>query len=392
MGKTKKLNYNNLRQSRRLFIVVCFVGFVIGMDNGGLQYALLKIAEEYSMSETAMGSLMTYQFGGLTIAAVAGGILADKLGKKRIAVSTSALFALSTFVCYLDFSIETESAAILGCGISFGALEVSVCAALSDAYDKKAGRYLLIMQGFLGLGSVFCPLMADFMINYMDLRWNEMFLACAILFLVALILLAGTEFEVREHAAEQVNADEGKISFKDVAIAGMIICALIYGCVETSTGSFIDTFYVTIIKDSSRSAITLSLFWAAIGISRLIAGTLYRYRAQIIFIAYLGGGILLEILGRIQGTGLTMIVIISIGMLIGPTLPTLVSMANERCPRDTGLTTSIVNAASGLGSSFGPLAVGLCSDLISLNIAFMMLGISAIAALAVFFLMVFRNS
>lgn len=375
---------NSEPQSKRLFWVVCFVGFLLGLDNGGLQFALLKIANEFSMNEAAMGSLMTFQFGGLTLAALAAGFISGRIGKKRIAVISAALFTVSTFVCYLGISRMAVSIGVMGCGCAFGALEVAVCSALSDAYGHKAGRYLLIMQGLLGIGSVACPLMADFMMRKLGTDWNELFLVCAVLFATAFLLIVRTPFNRNFVEASEGEAGGRKLNIRDVVLIGMLGSALIYGCLEAGIGSFIDTFFATIVCDASRSALTLSLFWAAIGVSRLIAGMLYQLRKVIIVLAFVCGGALYFLLSTLHLAMPSMIVTISIGMLIGPVLPALVSLANERFPQQTGLMTSFVNAASGVGSSVGPLAVGIIAEMSGLSFSFVMLGGLSLLAATIF--------
>lgn len=375
---------NSGLQSKRLFWVVCFVGYMLGMDNGGLQFALLKIADDFSMNEAAMGSLMTFQFGGLTIAALAAGFISDRIGKKRIAVISSALFTVSTFICYLAISRTFVSMGVLGCGCAFGALEVSVCSALSDAYGHKAGRYLLVMQGLLGIGSVACPLMADCMMRKLGTGWNELFLVCAVLFALAFVLLMTTPFRIVSSEELIQETDSQKLTLRDIVLIGMFFSALIYGFLEAGIGSFIDTFFVTVVHDASKSALTLSFFWAAIGISRLIAGALYQFRKIIIIVAFIFGGTLYFVLGDLEMVVPSIILTVGIGMLIGPVLPALVSLANERFPQQTGLMTSFVNAASGIGSAIGPLTVGVVADVSGLSHSFVMLGGLSILAAVVF--------
>ena len=59
---------------------ICFIGFLLGIETGGLQFILLKAANEFQMSQTTMGSLFTVQFVAVSIAPLIVGTISDRIG------------------------------------------------------------------------------------------------------------------------------------------------------------------------------------------------------------------------------------------------------------------------------------------------------------------------
>lgn len=56
-----------LGRDRFLAGAICFIGFLLGIETGGLQFILLKAANEFHLSQTSMGSIVTVQFAAVTI-------------------------------------------------------------------------------------------------------------------------------------------------------------------------------------------------------------------------------------------------------------------------------------------------------------------------------------
>ena len=70
----------------------CFAGFLLGFEDSGLQYILLKAAQEFHLSQAEMGSLVSTQFSAVTIAPLFMGAVSDRIGKKKVAVFFSMIF------------------------------------------------------------------------------------------------------------------------------------------------------------------------------------------------------------------------------------------------------------------------------------------------------------
>lgn len=106
--------------------VICFVGFLLGIETGGLQFVLLKIAREFGLSQMSMGSLMSVQFIAVTAAPLLVGALSDRIGKKIVIIVGCLIFALSAALCICAETVVLLQIGICGIGVAFGSLEATI--------------------------------------------------------------------------------------------------------------------------------------------------------------------------------------------------------------------------------------------------------------------------
>ena len=66
-----------------------FLAFLLGIETGGLQYSVLKMANEFQLNSAKMGSIVSVYFFATMISPLITGALSDRIGKKK--VMTSAL-------------------------------------------------------------------------------------------------------------------------------------------------------------------------------------------------------------------------------------------------------------------------------------------------------------
>ena len=79
---------------QRLFLaaVICYIGFILGFEDGGLQCILADISADFSFSGTQMGSLASVQFAGTIIGPMFAGVVSDRIGKKRVIIASCIIF------------------------------------------------------------------------------------------------------------------------------------------------------------------------------------------------------------------------------------------------------------------------------------------------------------
>ena len=69
---------NKVHNPKILFIYICAMIGILGMEAGGLQYNLLLIAEELGLSATQMGSMASIQHIAFIVIPLLFGGIGDK--------------------------------------------------------------------------------------------------------------------------------------------------------------------------------------------------------------------------------------------------------------------------------------------------------------------------
>ena len=69
------------------------------MDTGLISFILAKMAEDWHMSPTEKGWVVSIGFVGMAIGAVCSGGLADRIGRKTVFAATLVIYSLATAAC-----------------------------------------------------------------------------------------------------------------------------------------------------------------------------------------------------------------------------------------------------------------------------------------------------
>ena len=85
-----------------IFIYICLLIGILGMEAGGLQYNLLLIGEELGLSTTQMGNLVSAKYLAFIAVPLALGGFADKYGKKIILVLFGLCFSLGSLAIIMS--------------------------------------------------------------------------------------------------------------------------------------------------------------------------------------------------------------------------------------------------------------------------------------------------
>lgn len=376
-----------IERKNKLFLakVICFIGFLLGVETGGLQFILLKAANEFGLSQTAMGSIVTVQFIACTVFSILAGILSDVIGKKKVIMVASLIFAAGSFVAVMSETITMLNVGICGIGMAFGSLEATITGALSDDYHESSGKYITIMQGVLSLGAVVTPIFLNFAIYNMGAGWRLLFWICCACSVCAIVLTYITQFE----NVELHKKTGSRLKIGDKVFIGSVIMIFGYMFIENGTTCFVDSYFVNIFDKSTYSAIALSLFWSCMTVSRFLSSFLYEKKDWIIPAACLMAAMLLIYLKFTDDSAGALVGIAVIGFAYGPLSPYLMNIAVERFPKKSGTVSGVMLASSGLGGASSPVIVGLISDCIGLREAYFAVGCIAFIEIVVYLITVF---
>lgn len=387
---------------RHTFAATMFAASVfIGMETGGYQYIVLKVAEEYGMTQRVMGMMISLHFIAATIMPPLIGPLSDQIGKKKTTILGCLFYLAGAAVCCFVPSQTGFAVGIFGAGSAFGSLLTTCQAALSDAHPGEGGKYVSLFQGTLGIGCVVIPLVLAFLMEHAGCSWRILFAICGGGFLLVMIAAAQVRFPDidmagRETALAGENLRERHVPVVSGALHGLLTIflmgtmmgILIYMFCETTLTFFMDSFFSMEFHEPGYSAAALSCFWTGLAVIRFLANRFYRFAPVLIPLLMMGSAGVMAAFALNHNPAAAVVLAGMAGLLFGPVWPFLLGIATDCYPERTGTVTGMVMLVDGGGGALAPVLIGLISDLTGLRAAFGLVSILMITGAVAYVLMV----
>lgn len=171
-----------------IIFLVDGIGMMLdGFDYMIVSYTMTQIAEEWGLDAVAKGSLSTWSAVGLMVGSIVGGMLSDKIGRRRTMVLAVLVFSMFTVPIFFAQSYGMFAVLRIFAGIGLGAF-FPVSATLVAEFAPT--RYRTILTGLVGafqtLGWVLAGAAATSIVPIWG--WRPCYLIAAIG--VVLVLLA----------------------------------------------------------------------------------------------------------------------------------------------------------------------------------------------------------
>lgn len=163
---------------QRLWIVVfvfCFFGLLAdGADLMLLSYSLSSLKQEFGLSTTQAGMLGSITLAGMAIGGIAGGWAADRYGRVRSIVWTTALFSIGTALLGTTTNFHEFAVIRFIASLGLGA-EYVICNTLMAEYVATERRTTVLgtLQAGWSVGYVVATLLAGWILP--DYGWRPLF-------------------------------------------------------------------------------------------------------------------------------------------------------------------------------------------------------------------------
>lgn len=139
----------------RIFVICFMVAMLDGFDTLVVSFTAPAFGAEWNLSESEIGTIFGGGLLGAAIGGVTGGMLADRIGHKRILMAAVSLFAVLTMTCGLVTDPHTMLALRFVAGLGLGAAIPAIAAITANAATNDR-RSAIVTRMFLGfpLGAV----------------------------------------------------------------------------------------------------------------------------------------------------------------------------------------------------------------------------------------------
>ncbi len=190
-------------------LALLFLGWSLGnLDRYVMNYAVLSITEDLSLSATSTGIVLSSFFAGYAIMQMPGGWLADRFGSRRILIISVVLWSIFTAMTGAAWSLGSILVIRFLFGIGEGGFQPAASKLIAGVFpQEKRARAMSILLTSGGLMAFITPIFSAYVLD--SIGWRHMFMYIGI----AGILIAVLYWMFIHNPQQAVNvpeATEGK--------------------------------------------------------------------------------------------------------------------------------------------------------------------------------------
>jgi fucose permease len=352
------------RSGQRLIIAGGLLAFTMLGWTGLLMPALIRdIQRDLAVNDAQMGTAYLLSAVMFTIGCLLAGWGVGRVGRRAVLMAGIAMLVVGSLGVLLPGWPAFLSAAALR-GLGMGIIEVGVQGLFLYAFaGPLQGRAINMVHFCYSLGAALAPLAVAGFIG-VGLPWPVVMALAAVPWAIAAGLLAVAPMDAR---VRHGSVPTPRLGFTVPLVAAAIAIAL-YVAAEVGVSSWLVRFLAD--AELGLAAAALSIFWAALAVSRLAAA---RWGATVAPEVLAIGGFLVAA-GAIAGAVVIPSVELSIalfavaGFAYGPVYPGIILLGG-RIPGRKDAVTGILASTGVAGSIIYPPLMGVISESAGLGVA-----------------------
>lgn len=361
---------------KKYHVIICLmiVFFAVNFDKGLIGMAIIPIREQFGLSATQAGLMMSAYSLGFAIVSFPGGIIADKFGYKRVLVACLALATVCAFVFPFASVLTMFIVIRFLLGFSHGSVPSATTKGIALNYDKEKRVMIqsvwFIAQNIAGFAATYIGARI-IAVNYQYAYW-----VAAALYVIAFLLILKNLPNIKEAEAKEKatvdNKNKAKISdvFKDRNMWIFAICIFVFNLILNGSNNWYATFLSTNFnKDMVEIGSILSLSsLISIGCSPLTGYLLSKvFKGKenwFVFLSTIITAILFTVM--VKGNVLALSVVCIYVSAYSSMFP---FVAIKTLPQKLvseeyiGTTMGVITAVSSLGGFVAPTLIGAILDL-----------------------------
>ncbi len=368
-----------IKRPKAVLMLLC-LGFIINGVMVILTGTLLTyLMSDLGLSMTQAGLLASIQSAGNLIAGLISGIIIGQIGRRRSSMLYCLMFALGFSVLLYTDNVVLIYVCIFISGLGWGLCN-NVCHLIVNAEGMPGGG-IYFMHTSYAVGAFIGPMLLN-LLMLLHFGWQSSVWVVVLASIVLFFLFLPMEIPEEEPApTSNKSTKKAALDFSFLKIKRYYVCFLMYFCyggVETCINSWLITFLSEKgIMSLSTAQIMLSMLWMVIIIGRLLQIFLEkRVPARFLLLAQSFMMFLCVSILAVTGSQVVAIILIFvIGLFMAGITPANALNAKEFMHGE-GVSSGIIFAGSGLGSTLIPYLVGSLFENVSLTAG--MLSVSAL--------------
>ncbi len=190
-----------------VFIFGCMIILADGLDAGAIGYIAPTISEEWGISKKELGPVLSAALIGMSLGALISGPLADRLGRKWVVISTTALFGVATLLSATSENLTQLSVWRFVTGLGLGAAMPNIATLLAEYMPQKRRALMVnLMLSMFPLGAALGGVLSAVLVK--DFGWHSILvvggLFPVVLTLALIVILPESiQFLIRQNKQSQ---------------------------------------------------------------------------------------------------------------------------------------------------------------------------------------------
>lgn len=362
-----------------------FSVFSFGMIMVFLGSIKLKLAPRIGVDDAQFGKIVAAFQWTMVLMAIVGGVALDNFGHRLVIVAGMILAAAAVFMVGQVRSVGAVTGACIILGIGAQCVNLGGNTLIPNLFeDPSAGSNL--GNTFFGLGALLVPILTAYLFRKTD--FSKVMIVLSVLMLAPVVSAFLASFPTLEKSFSATVALALLANYVTWISALTLFC---YIGLEVSMAIWITTYASELGADDGQASRMLSLFFAALMVSRLIFAL--QDKVTGIELTPLGGYVIsggavvaalaLTVMIRARDLAVARNAVILTGAVFGPMFPTTIGVTFQHfSPSQWGTLFGVIFAVGLIGSSLLPAWIGQMAKGKSVQSGLNILRITA-AALAV---------
>ncbi|WP_460797365.1 MFS transporter [Nocardioides pacificus] len=168
------------------------------MDVGLISFVMAALAVQWDLGDTTLSWIAATGFIGMAVGASAGGLLADRIGRRQVFALTLLVYGLATGAAALSWSVAALLVFRFLIGLGLGA-ELPVASTLVSEFApaRIRGRMVVALEAFWAVGWLLAALIGYYVIPLSDDGWRWALALGAVPAVYAVVVRYGLPESVR---------------------------------------------------------------------------------------------------------------------------------------------------------------------------------------------------
>jgi fucose permease len=359
-----------------------FAMFAMTTDSVGI--IIPEVIRTFQLSLTAGGTFQYATMGGIALAGLFLGQLADRFGRRQTILLGLTLFAAACFLFAAGNSLLFFAALMALSGVAIGIFKTGALALIGDI-STSTSQHTSIMntvEGFFGVGAIIGPAILTRLLAE-GFSWKWLYVIAGGVCVALLVIASLVKYPVAASVAMRKDSSGIGRAMKNRYVLAFSLGAFLYVGVEAAIYVWMPTLLAGYVGTARSFAMySVSVFFVLRAAGRFLgAWVLTRVPWQTVFVLFSGCILLCFVLSVSRGIAWAVYLLPLSGLFMSVIYPTLNSKGISCLPKsDHGSAAGVILFFTCASAVLAPLAIGAISDAFG-NIAYGFWLATAFAAL-----------
>ena len=258
----------------KLWLLACLVFVLGGVNGGALGVVWIYIQDDFGVTLSALGAMVTAATVGRTITSTLSGPIIGRFGIAAVMMGGVSIGALSMLAFALAPSWLAVMFIALVSGFGSGVMAVGLNAFAAVNFSARRMNWL---HGSFGIGTTIGPFLVTAVVIdlSLDWRWIYILFAGTRLLMFALFYLTRDRWSISEAKTKAARASHANMrqTLRLPVIWLLVGAWLLATGNELVAGQFANSFLIGARAIEPKTAAAwVSIYWASLTVSRFVAG------------------------------------------------------------------------------------------------------------------------